>query len=151
MSSITPQRFYERANSFANAGDVLLGENFDDMIPIVFLHCRALELYLKSFLLKKGMKVEELRSRKYGHNLNELLMAALDNELWVLICGTPLTCSRLHAIVKIMNHDYQSKRIEYPTYSYNYLIADAQFTRILLKRLNRGLGFMLRPTSAASG
>ena len=51
--------------------------------PLVrsYLLGHALELFLKSFLLKAGVKSSLLKSRKYGHNLVQLLAEAKSNGL----------------------------------------------------------------------
>ena len=51
--------------------------------PLVrgYLLGHALELFLKSFLLKAGVKASVLKSRKYGHNLVQLLAEAKANGL----------------------------------------------------------------------
>jgi HEPN domain-containing protein len=40
--------------------------------PVRFLFSHAIELYLKAYLLLKGLTVDELRSRALGHNLKKL-------------------------------------------------------------------------------
>jgi hypothetical protein len=46
-----------------------------------FLYCQAIELGLKAFLLWKGMTVDELSHRPYGHNLAALLAEACRRDL----------------------------------------------------------------------
>lgn len=45
--------------------------------PVRFLFSHAIELYLKAYLLLKGVTVEELRSRALGHNLKKLTATAV--------------------------------------------------------------------------
>ena len=57
----------------ANAADNAIGDDHGHEIhaPMVvnFLVGQAVELGLKAFLLQEGLSVDELRSRKYGHDL----------------------------------------------------------------------------------
>jgi hypothetical protein len=49
--------------------------------PVYFMYYHAIELYLKSYLLKKGHSLGELRSRKFGHNLRTLVDTAKSHGL----------------------------------------------------------------------
>lgn len=44
--------------------------------PTEFLYWHSIELFLKAYLLADGMKLSELRKRKYGHNLTALTAEA---------------------------------------------------------------------------
>lgn len=46
--------------------------------PIRYLYSHSIELYLKSFLRLKGLTVSELRSRKYGHDMEKLLARSIE-------------------------------------------------------------------------
>lgn len=46
-----------------------------------YLCCHALELALKAYLLKQGQKLSTLRTKKVGHNLEELLNRAANKSL----------------------------------------------------------------------
>ena len=50
-------------------------------IPVMFLTGHAIELALKAFLLKHGVTLTELRSRKFGHNLVALMDESLNRGL----------------------------------------------------------------------
>jgi len=52
--------------------------------PVAFLYWHAIELFLKAFLLADGMKIAELRQKKFGHNLIALRGEAIRR-------GLPLT------------------------------------------------------------
>lgn len=49
--------------------------------PIYYLYCHALELVLKSFLRAKGLSGNELRSKKFGHQLEKLWQECLSQGL----------------------------------------------------------------------
>ena len=50
--------------------------------PIRFLFSHAIELYLKSYLLAKGMTIEQLRDG-YGHKVSKLFEGAIERGLEV--------------------------------------------------------------------
>jgi hypothetical protein len=50
-------------------------------MPYYFLLGQSIELSLKAFLLGRGVPLKELRSRKYGHNLETLLDEARRRKL----------------------------------------------------------------------
>jgi hypothetical protein len=41
-------------------------------MPVYYLYCHTMELTLKAFLLARGLSVDEIRSRRLGHNLQGL-------------------------------------------------------------------------------
>ena len=45
--------------------------------PVAYMYSHAVELYLKSFLRMKGVTVEELRSRKLGHDMIAIVEKAV--------------------------------------------------------------------------
>lgn len=102
--------------------------------PAYFLVGHAIELALKAFLLGRGMTIDILRSRKYGHNLDALLSEARRRKLGTFV---KLSNAELQAIV-VLNQCYSAKEFEYsatgvrrlPHYADIYAIAD---------RLTRGL------------
>jgi len=51
--------------------------------PVRFLFAHAIELYLKAYLLLKGVKAKELRSRTLGHDLKLLMAKAVEKGLIV--------------------------------------------------------------------
>ena len=59
--------------------------------PVVraYLLGHAIELYLKSFLLRAGLPSTLLKSKKYGHNLGVLLTEAKSREIERLIRISP--------------------------------------------------------------
>jgi hypothetical protein len=50
-------------------------------MPIYYLYSHALELTLKSFLQCKGFSVKHLASREFGHKLQVLWDACIENDI----------------------------------------------------------------------
>jgi hypothetical protein len=73
-----------------------------------YLVGHATELFLKSFLLTKGVSPKKVRE-KYGHNLEKLLEAALAHD-FAEIC--PIS-REVRAQLKALNGLYQGKQFEY--------------------------------------
>lgn len=79
-------------------------------IPAYYLIGHAIELLLKSFLLARGETIEILRSqKKYGHNLEKLLMEASRRKLG---CFVKLKQSEKRLII-LLNTSYMQKEFEY--------------------------------------
>jgi hypothetical protein len=77
----TPIGMFHFAHSYALSASKLN----DDRIrathpdaPIRFLFCHAIELYFKSYRLLKGVTIEELKRRNYGHDLERLLRKSVE-------------------------------------------------------------------------
>lgn len=65
-----------RAEEFLTAFDRLNdGRKPELLYPSYTLLAHSLELYLKSFLLTCGVRINDLKGRKFGHNLKKLLAA----------------------------------------------------------------------------
>jgi hypothetical protein len=77
---ITPVGMFHYAHAYA-ASAVSLNEEGVDTIhadaPVRFLFSHAIELYLKAYLLLKGVTAADLRSRAFGHNLKKLTTEAI--------------------------------------------------------------------------
>lgn len=83
----TPLGLFHYAKSYAKSAVQLNELNIDVThpdAPIRFLFSHAIELYLKSYLLTKGMTVDELRN-KYGHKISKLFAGAIEHGLEVQI------------------------------------------------------------------
>ncbi|WP_430414328.1 hypothetical protein [Parasphingorhabdus sp.] len=81
----TPLGLFHYAQSYAKSA-VKLAEVEVDVThpdaPIRFLFSHAIELYLKSYLLTKGMTVNDLRNN-YGHKISKLFAGAIEHGLEV--------------------------------------------------------------------
>lgn len=78
-------------------------------IPAYYLVGHAIELALKAFLLERGITVGELRSRKYGHNLDALVLEARRRRLGMCV---KLSHKEVSAI-SMLNVCYSAKEFEY--------------------------------------
>lgn len=74
-----------------------------------YLCCHALELAFKAYLLKNGQQISTLRSKKVGHNLEELLRLAAGSGLGLRM-NVDTTCE---TEVKKANRYYFKKGFEY--------------------------------------
>lgn len=75
-----PVGMFHYAHAYAASAMTLNEVNVDTIhsdAPVRFLFSHAIELYLKAYLLLKGVTVEELRSRALGHDLNGLTSRAV--------------------------------------------------------------------------
>jgi hypothetical protein len=71
--------FFNTAHSYAQSA-VTLQEHktvaTHGDLPIYFLFFHAIELYLKAYLLKHGLTLEQLRRREFGHDTKTLAETA---------------------------------------------------------------------------
>ena len=77
---LSAQSFFLAAESLERSiesGELSL--SFD--MPVYYLYAHALELGLKAFLLAKGLSKEELKGHKFGHKLQPLWDACIQNGL----------------------------------------------------------------------
>ncbi len=96
--------------------------------PAYFLVGHAVELALKAFLLGRGLSINELRGRKYGHNICALITECRRRKLGHEV---RLNAQEI-ATLKLLNNCYSDKEFEYtvsglrrlPSYSRTYLIAE---------------------------
>ena len=77
--------------------------------PAYFLVGHAIELSLKAFLLGRKVGVAELRSRKYGHNLEALLRQSRRRQIGREV---PLNMKEVQAVL-LLNECYCAKELEY--------------------------------------
>ncbi len=80
-SRTTPLGLYHYAVSYWKSAEKLSKAKFAERVthkdaPVTFLYYHAIELFLKSFLLKKGKGLDDLK--KFRHNIKQL--AALAQE-----------------------------------------------------------------------
>lgn len=110
---VTPESFIKHAQEFFSAADLVLNKAVGVSIPAYFLLGRSIELSLKAFLLHKGVPIEELRSRKYGHDLVALLRSAKELDLSK---HTDIELDGLETgVIELLSFDYKEKRFEYRT------------------------------------
>ena len=69
----------------------------------------SIELFLKAFLLAKGVPLSVLKRRDYGHNLSNLVDLALENKITEHV---DLNSAQV-AVIRAMSEEYESKRYQY--------------------------------------
>jgi hypothetical protein len=91
---------------------------------------------LKSFLSAKGYTVIELRCRKYGHDLEALLIESRKRKL-----GREVKLFK-HQVdaIRLFNDTYKSKKFEYLEYG-NYHLPEYGFLYDVAKNLIDGLAY----------
>jgi hypothetical protein len=134
--------FWSHAKEFLSAAkvvkDPLQGNkgknNFSLILPAYYLVGHSIELSLKSYLAAKGYKTEELRSKKYGHDLEALLIECRKKKL-----GREAKLSK-HQVtaIKLFSNTYKSKKLEYLEYG-NYRLPEYSFIYNVAKHLNDSL------------
>lgn len=78
-------------------------------IPIMYLAGHSIELCLKSYLAFHGVPLHELRSKKYGHDLEKCLKKAKELGLNAYV---KLNAGELHAF-EVLNELYSTKQLNY--------------------------------------
>lgn len=139
----TPLILLGQARDFVSAGISVRRENQGRVFfPGYFLIARSIELSLKAFLLGRGIPISVLRSRKYGHNLEALLVEARKRKL-----GSEVKLTNIDiGVIRLLNFDYSSKRLEYLEKG-GYYLPDSDKSEKVANKLAHGLkGFCSRKT-----
>jgi hypothetical protein len=132
----TSAGFILHAREFLIAAELVLNQAREVSLPTYFLFGRSVELSLKAYLLKSGVKIETLRSQnKYGHNLETLLDDAIKHKL--LEC-VPIGQIEID-VIRQLNFDYASKRLEYRITGGQYLLPLINVTEDVARKLVLGL------------
>lgn len=139
-NAITPRGFHTHGKEFFVAAEAVLAVTKPPMLPVAFLWGRTLELLFKSYLLCQNVPIERLRSKEFGHNLVALHREACARELAGLVGTDP----KFAALVRALNVDYGSKRLEYRQSGTMYFIPDPELARRFIRRLLKGVDFHLR-------
>lgn len=74
-----------------------------------YLLGHALGLYLKSFLMKQGCGIQELKKRKYGHNISNLLSESVKRDFESHFRISP----QLQTDIDAFSSSYAAKDFEY--------------------------------------
>lgn len=103
------QTFADDAFSLANGVDILISNGFrvTDRLTL-FLLGRGLELAFKAFLMHHNFSADELRKKKFGHKLANLMEASTD-------AGLKITSDEQDHI-RSFNETYVRKHFEYMEY-----------------------------------
>ena len=117
MDRTTSRSMINGASDFFDAAETLWPSNTDLVhqsskpTPFVvhYLIGHSIELSLKSFLLSRGLKIDELKSNKYGHNLSVLLSESRRRKLGNIVKLT----QRERKAIELLNVFYFTKELEY--------------------------------------
>lgn len=107
--------FHRKGREFMDAAFAVKAPNEKnpllDSAPFTayYLLGHSLELLLKSFLIGRGAKISELRSRKYGHDLEQLLKEAKRRKIGRELKFEPLDTG----LILFLNLSYKPKLLEY--------------------------------------
>lgn len=106
----TPMGLWRHSKEFFDAAHVVLNAAGSSVsLPVYYLFGHSIELSLKAFLAARGVSLADLKSRKFGHDLNALLIEARKRRL-----GLQVKLSRIDVeVIKLLNFDYVAKRFEY--------------------------------------
>lgn len=108
--SLTPSLFIKYAKDGFEAAQFFKNKKYFSPVPY-YLYCRSIELSLKAFLLHNSKKLDELKSRKYGHNLGKILEEAKKYNLSKLLNVTSLEENELQKASAL--YDNPNKAFEY--------------------------------------
>lgn len=143
----TPFGFLIHAREFLDTGVLVLNRTKGVSLPAYFLLGRSVELSLKAFLLARGVKASELKSRKYGHNLSALLDAALEHGI---LCEVKLEAIEI-GVIRLLSYDYMEKRFEYRDTGGTYHLPLIDVTEQVSRKLATDLGSSCLEASANAG
>lgn len=135
------------AREFLCAAELLLSNSEQVSLPSYFLLGRSVELSLKAFLLACGMTRRELKSRKYGHDLEALLdeaiMRGIEREVSIKDVE--------RGVLQLLNLDYLEKRLEYRVTGGTYYLPLIDVTEQIARKLSNGLDTFCSRTNSNSG
>jgi len=135
VQGATPSGFLMHAREFLVAGELVLNKARGVSLPAYFLLGRSVELSLKAFLLGSGMTATDMKSRKFGHNLAALLVAALGRGIEAEVKLEPVEVG----VIKLLSYDYMEKRFEYRDTGGTYHLPLIDVTEKVTRRLVVGL------------
>ena len=132
QAPVTPSGLLRHANEFLHAAELVLKDSNEVSIPSYFLFGRSIELSFKAFLLSRGMRISELKSKKFGHDLSALLDEALSRGIGELIVIDELA----EGVIRLLSEDYLNKRFEYRETGGIYLLPLINVTKRVAKELS---------------
>ena len=135
---ITPDNLWCLAEEYYKAGRTLFlkgKKNINYGIPCYYLYCHSIELSLKAFLLGRGINQNELKKRKYGHNLEALLNEARRRKL-----GREVKLDKNDLkMIKFFNVLYSNKEFEYSERWSVPQVPNASYLDMTAKKFLKGL------------
>lgn len=135
-------RPYSTAKGFAQGAFAMMANPLrfqtpDDTTFILSFHHLigfSVELYLKAFLMEKGMKETKLMYKPYGHSLQNLLAAAKEKEF---------SCSEGDSLVEYLK--------PHETYDYRYIKNETEYKLQRIDYIFKCLSALDRYVDATTG
>ena len=111
IQKVYPYRLWKLGKDYRRYAEVIFKNKIEgtDLRPFYFMIGHSYELILKSFLLTKGIELETLRKKKYGHNLLNLFKLAMKYKEFKEIKGI----KEIESNVDFLNEYYKDKDFEY--------------------------------------
>ncbi len=109
-SRTTPAGLWRYGKEFSRAGNLVHRKAHPRLsAPAYYLLGHSIELLLKAFLLGRGVPLQELRSKRLGHNLDALFERARYHQV-----GREIHLSQVdRGVLHLLNIEYSLKRFEY--------------------------------------
>jgi hypothetical protein len=141
----TPLGFLLHAQEFFYTAQLALNQRDDVSLPSYFLLGRSIELSLKAFLLSRGVTPKELKSRRFGHNLEVLFDEAIARNI-----EQELSISDVErGMLRLLNWDYLEKRFEYRVTGGTYALPLIDVTTQIARKLAYGLSNSCAPVRSS--
>ena len=108
---VYPYQLWKLGKDYRRYAEVIFKNKIEgtDLRPFYFMIGHSYELILKSFLLTKGIKLEALRKKKYGHNILKLFKLAMKYKEFQEILGI----KKIESHVDLLSAYYEAKDFEY--------------------------------------
>jgi len=131
----TPYGLWRYGNDFRRAAVTVYAEHRTvGFMPLYFLLGQSIELSLKAFLLARGLPLNELRRKKYGHNLEKLLNEALERGL-----SRQVELEQEHvAAINLLGIEYLARQFQYINTG-SKVLPEVQLVVGAAEALSRGL------------
>ena len=109
MNRLTPYLFWTGAEKYFDAAKMVCNQPVSEhekltcsaSFPAYFLVGRSIELSLKAFLLARGLRIDQLRGKKYGYGHD---LSAFISESRLRKLGLEVRLSKKHiTAIKILN------------------------------------------------
>lgn len=145
--NVSPWILFTYARDFSASGTGVLNQHLSNGSKppgnvVYFLYGRGIELYLKAFLVARGVNAGSIR-KTFGHNLAQLLKEAKRRKLGQLVS---LNDSELQA-VRILSVSYSDKQYEYPVLG-GTVRPDHEIVKEVVRKMEAGLQSFCRKVTA---
>lgn len=103
--------FLQYSRDFLIAAEMVLNKSNETPLPLptYFLYARSIELSLKAYLISCGYTIDELKKKKFGHDLRALFNEVNNKDMRKIIDIDNIEAEALD----ILNLSYKDKQYEY--------------------------------------